>query len=137
LNGNSRFEIVSNSRSRPITRSGTARAVTITIIDATPRVWHWCGNDPVKAHYQQANLNELVILFGYATFNPDASGLTEVERRRFEAAEVLARELNRGMWTSEPRYKDRSFDTGGGLNISGSYILTFPLVDPEHFAQQH
>jgi hypothetical protein len=60
------------------------------ILRCEPRIYHWCGNDPVSAHYEQHNLNELLIALGYATFDTEADGLTEKEKQRFNAATQVA-----------------------------------------------
>jgi hypothetical protein len=105
------------------------------ILRSEPRIWHGCGRDPVQAHYQRVNLNELLLLFGYATFDPNATGLTERQRQRFGAAEAFARALSRGMWTREPRYADRSFDDSG-LSISAANILRLSLEPEDQLALQ-
>lgn len=93
------------------------------ILRCEPRIWHWCGNDPVKEHYEQFNLNELLVAFGYAIVDPAANDLSENERNRLKAAEVLAKEQHRGMWVERPGTNERSFRPEFGLNISDASNL--------------
>jgi endonuclease YncB( thermonuclease family) len=93
------------------------------LLRCEPRVWHWCGNDPVKDHYEQFNLSELLVAFGYATVDDTATGLTDHERLRLQAAQKLAKERPRGMWTERPNSRDRSFRPELGLNISDAHGL--------------
>jgi endonuclease YncB( thermonuclease family) len=102
---------------RPVQPEGTF------VLRCEPRIWHWCGNDSVKAHYEQFNLNELVVAFGYATFNPAARGLTDNEGLRLRGAEVLAKERHRGLWTQQPGATERTFRPNLGLNISDALGL--------------
>ncbi len=64
------------------------------ILRCEPRIYHWCGNDPVSAHYEQHNLNELLIALGYATFDMEADSLTGKEKQRFIAATQVATQWN-------------------------------------------
>ena len=61
-----------------------------------PRVWHWCGNDPVAAHFEQFNLNELLIALGYARIAPEVQKLTTPAAVRLRAAERYANEAGQG-----------------------------------------
>lgn len=88
------------------------------ILRCEPRIWHWCGNDPIKAYYEQFNLNELLLAFGYATFDSEAIGLTDKERLRLMAAENVGKERTSGVWNSASAAKDRRFRAGSGLSIS-------------------
>ncbi|MEN3943300.1 hypothetical protein WJU23_18515 [Prosthecobacter sp. SYSU 5D2] len=77
-----------------------------------PRILHWCGNDPVEAHYEQHNLNELIVAMGYASFE-DSSGLTDVERARLKAASLIAQQGKKGIWSDEPLDKERRLSKFG------------------------
>ena len=93
------------------------------ILCCEPRIWHWCGNDPIRAHYEQFNLNELLLAFGYATFDSEAIGLTDDERLRLMAAETVAKEGRSELWSSTSEAKDNRFRVGLGLNISDAISL--------------
>lgn len=93
------------------------------LLRCEPRIWHWCGNDSVEAHYEQFNLNELLVAFGYATVDETASGLTDHERLRLQAAQTIAKDRHRGMWTERPNSRERSFRSKLGLNISDAHGL--------------
>lgn len=84
------------------------------VLRCEPRIWHWCGNDPVEAHYAQFNLNELLVAFGYAAVEPAANGLSENERHRLKVAETLAKEDHRGMWAEQPGTNE-AFDLNSAL----------------------
>lgn len=42
-------------------------------IRCEPRIRHWCGTDPIAAHFQQMNLNEIVVALGYAQLAPEVA----------------------------------------------------------------
>lgn len=86
------------------------------ILRCEPRIYHWCGNDPVSAHYEQHNLNELLIILGYAAFDTEADGLTEQEKQRFTAATQVAAD-----WSDRPRED---------LSPHGLSINKMPFVNP-------
>ena len=65
------------------------------LVRCEPRIWHWCGNDSVRAHYEQFFLQELLLASGYCPFSP-SSGLTTEEASRLRAAEAVAKDLGRG-----------------------------------------
>ncbi len=92
------------------------------ILRCEPRIWHWCGNDPVRAHFEQHNLNELVVASGYARFDASTEGLGELEARRLRACEACA-QVPRwvgGRWKRDHRVR---FSTEFGLNYSDVYNL--------------
>jgi len=116
---------------RPLQPAGTF------ILRCEPRIWHWCGNDSVKAHYEQFNLNELLVAFGYATVDHGATGLTETEHHRLEAAEALAKQRHRGMWSERPGSTERSFRPELGLNISDAlHLQTMIEFTAEEISEQ-
>ena len=121
-----------SARASDFLRVSTAQGVEIVrpmqpegrfILRCEPRIWHWCGNDAVEAHYEQFNLNELLIAFGYATYDSSFIGLTDDERLRLKGAEAIARQRHRGMWSRTPGASDRSFRPDLGLNISDAFDL--------------
>lgn len=63
---------------------------TTALLRGEPRINHWCGNDPVAAHFEQHNINELILAMGYATHNPWDASLTGLEHRRLAAASTLS-----------------------------------------------
>jgi hypothetical protein len=97
------------------------------IVRCEPRIWHWCGNDPVKAHFEQFVLNELVIAFGYATYDETSGGLTDHERLRLQIAENIARERQYGLWERRPYSADHSFEPALGLKISKTHGLALMI----------
>lgn len=64
-------------------------------IRCEPRVWHWCGNDPVAAHFEQQNLNELLIALGYAEIAPEIHTLATSAALRLRAADRYVHEFGR------------------------------------------
>ncbi len=64
-------------------------------IRCEPRVWHWCGNDPVAAHFEQQNLNELLIALGYAEIAPEIQTLATPAALRLRAADRYAHDFSR------------------------------------------
>lgn len=120
-------EIPTDSESRALAtaflRMATAQGVeiirsltpTIKILRCEPRIYHWCGVDPVEAHFEQFNLNELIVALGYASVTREPpDGLTETEWRRLQGAAKLA-------------HRRKSFDetlqhpprvTDAGINVS-------------------
>lgn len=64
-----------------------------------------------------------MIAFGYARVDDAVIGLNETERLRLKAAETLAKQQGRGMWTERPGSRDRSFRRGLGLNVSDALHL--------------
>ncbi len=118
---------VESVRSHHLLRVATKQGIEVVrqveksgafILRCEPRILHWCGNDPVRAHYEQLNLNELLIAFGYATFDRAATGLTNGEVLRLRSAELIAKNNKRGVWTDAPITNERSFSPELGLNIS-------------------
>jgi hypothetical protein len=63
-------------------------------IRCEPRVWHWCGNDPVAAHFEQQNLNELLIALGYAEIAPEIQTLATPAALRLRAADRYAHDFS-------------------------------------------
>jgi hypothetical protein len=121
---------------RCVTHQGVAIIRTVqpagsVLLRCEPRIWHWCGNDSVAAHYQQFNLNELLLAFGYATFDNDAAvGLTESERLRLRTADYVAQQGNYGIWSPTFGVPDHSFRPEFGLNISNTISLPLMLEFP-------
>jgi len=62
------------------------------------RLYHSCGNDPVAAHFEQHNLNEIMVGLGYARFDRSEKDLTEEERLRLAAAETVAKKTGSSVW---------------------------------------
>ncbi|MES2738267.1 MAG: hypothetical protein V4672_18240 [Verrucomicrobiota bacterium] len=83
---------------------------TSSILHCEPRINHWCGNDPVAAHFEQHNLNELILAMGYATHNPKDDSLTGLEHRRLAAACTIAQGLKRTSPDEGPPDYDRQLD---------------------------
>jgi hypothetical protein len=81
-----------------------------------PRIYHWCGVDPVAAHYEQHNLNELIVALGYAFFE-DSTDLTEAERARLKAAAMTAKRNSKGIWSNGTPDEEHRMSENG-LNIS-------------------
>lgn len=79
-------------------------------IRCEPRVWHWCGNDPVAAHYQQMNLNEIVLALGYAQLAQDVHDMTTPAALRLRAAAQYAND--------DPTQSERRKSLKHGINIS-------------------
>ena len=65
-------------------------------IRCEPRIWHWCGNDPVAAHFQQMNLNEIILALGYAALAPEVSEMSSPAALRLRAAARWAEEGHTG-----------------------------------------
>lgn len=86
------------------------------MIRGEPRIYHWCGVDSVAAHYEQHNLNELIVALGYAFFE-DSTELTEVERARLKAATRIAKRGKKGIWSDETSDENQRFSKHG-INIS-------------------
>jgi hypothetical protein len=55
------------------------------LLRCEPAIWHWCGNDPVSKHYEQANLSELLLVFGLARLKEDKS-LNPLQQARLRVA---------------------------------------------------
>jgi hypothetical protein len=109
----------------------TVQPAGSVLLRCEPRIWHWCGNDSVAAHYQQFNLSELLLAFGYAVFDDEAAvGLTESERLRLRTAEYVAQQGNNGMWSPTFGVPDHSFRPELGLNISKTIGLPLMLEFP-------
>lgn len=86
---------------------------TASILRCEPRINHWCGNDPVAAHFEQHNLNELILAMGYATFNANDAVLTDSERARLSAAGFVAKKKKWGLWANDPSEDTQlSFENG-------------------------
>lgn len=86
---------------------------TASILRCEPRINHWCGNDPVAAHFEQHNLNELILAMGYATFNANDEVLTDSERERLSAAGFVAKKKKWGLWANDPSEDTQlSFENG-------------------------
>nr|ACO70935.1 hypothetical protein [uncultured Verrucomicrobiota bacterium] len=85
------------------------------ILRCEPRIWHWCGNDPVAAHFQQFNLNELMVAGGGATYDASCPKLTDEERLRLQAAEKFRREAG--------AHDQNWLVRGSSLNVSATMIL--------------
>jgi len=75
---------------------------TSSILRCEPRINHWCGNDPVAAHFEQHNLNELILAMGYATYNPNDEGLTDLENRRLATAYAIAQKRKEAFAENAP-----------------------------------
>jgi hypothetical protein len=78
-------------------------------IRCEPRIWHWCGNDPVAAHFEQYNLNELIIALRYAEIAPEIRVLDTPAALRLRAAERYAHQFVRD---PEPSISDLSLEHG-------------------------
>lgn len=83
---------------------------TSSILRCEPRINHWCGNDPVAAHFEQHNLNELILAMGYAIHNPKEDSLTGLEHRRLAAACTIAQSLKLTSTDEGPPGYDRQLD---------------------------
>ena len=90
------------------------------ILRCEVRLYHWCGNDSVAAHFEQHNLNEIMIGLGYAKFDHETKGLRTEEWNRFAAAEKVAKKLALGVWGDAPAEPNDRM-AGSGLSV------TFPL----------
>jgi len=89
------------------------------------RISHHCGNDPVRAHYTKFNLNELLLAAGMAKFDRDAPGLTENEKKRLAAAEMVAQREKTGIWRvpgEADHHLMRVIDESG-IDISEAYTM--------------
>ena len=95
------------------------------ILRCEPRIWHWCGNDPVSAHFEQYNLNELVIMSGYAQIDSSAQGLTDEEINRLRKCESFAKDNKWGIWKESKSGHDFGFNIKWGLNISDAIRLNY------------
>lgn len=60
------------------------------------RVFHWCGNDPVAAHFEQLSLNELLVAFGLVELAPEVRSFTSPAALRLRAAAQSASASRRG-----------------------------------------
>ncbi|MBB5037375.1 hypothetical protein [Prosthecobacter dejongeii] len=83
---------------------------TSSILRCEPRINHWCGNDPMAAHFEQHNLNELILAMGYATHNLRDASLTALEHRRLSAACTIAQSLKLTSTDEGPPGYDRQLD---------------------------
>lgn len=93
---------------------------TIKILRCEPRIYHWCGVDPVEAHFEQFNLNELIIALGYASLTREPpDGLTETEWQRLQAAAKLTHQRKA---YDETRQHPPTV-TDAGINISDALML--------------
>jgi hypothetical protein len=104
------------------------------ILRCEPRIYHECGNDPVAAHFQPYNLNELIIALGYASLNPSAEGLTETELQRLIAASKVAkkRERNKGI---EIKSNSKNMLTESGIALSDVMILEVSMMHVLRFGK--
>jgi len=87
------------------------------ILRCEPRIWHWCGDDPVAAHFEQFNLNDLLIAYGFATVDLTGGSLSDPERKRLEGAQGYAKEMHQGVWGNLEEEEHYPFRGEYGLNI--------------------
>ena len=106
-------------------RAATAQGIEIdgdvelpngVAVRCEPRFWHGCGNDPVTAHFEQHNLNELLIAFGLAKLSPAVRELDTPMALRLRAAERYAARINRS-----ERLRRLCSETG--LNMSDFILI--------------
>jgi hypothetical protein len=84
------------------------------LLRCEPAIWHWCGNDSVSKHYEQANLSELLLVFGFATLKETIS-LNPLQQERLR----VAAEMGSGRTAESNDFRE------WGLNISRAMHLDF------------
>jgi hypothetical protein len=92
-------------------------------IRCEPRIWHWCGNDPVAAHFEQQNLNELLVALGFAVITPDIRKLTTPQALHLRAAERYAQRFG-----PKPNSSNEVSSLNHGINIS-AIVNVRPFVE--------
>lgn len=107
------------TRSDPATRRSLVRC--------EPRIHHWCGNDAVAAHYQQFNLNELIIATGFAHFDAGDEWISAEERLRLAGAQAAAEQMENGIWSRNQRNDGPDFSRKHGISISDTSLLSMMI----------
>ena len=92
------------------------------IVRCEPRIYHWCGNDPVAAHFEQMNLNDMLLARGLAVLDPrTAESLPPDEVQRLQESETCARSSRLGKWSGDGAYWNCGAEPGSGISISCAY----------------
>jgi hypothetical protein len=92
------------------------------IVRCEPRIYHWCGNDPVAAHFEQMNLNDMLLALGLAVLDPrTAESLPPDEVERLQEYESCARSSRLGTWSGDGTYWNCGAAAGSGISISCAY----------------
>ena len=87
------------------------------IVRCELRFWHWCGNDPIDAHYRQTNLNDLLIAAGLAVFDQHAAPfLRPDEAQHLKDIEQCARSWRLGIWSGNNVYRSFGAEPGYGFS---------------------
>lgn len=109
------------------------------ILLCEPRVFHWCGNDSVSAHYERRTLNELVVGFGIAKADKNAAGLRPDEAHGLSEYQRFAYTREVGLWgrNSGCRELRDGFDPEGGLNVSYARASRWDYVQNWNAAFRH
>ncbi|MCB1210678.1 MAG: hypothetical protein KDK97_15210 [Verrucomicrobiales bacterium] len=108
---------------------------TKQILRCEVRLYHWCGNDSIDAHFEQHNLNEMMIGLGYAKFDHETKGLSADEWNRFAAAEKVAKKMALGVWGDAPAEPNETL-ARSGFSVS-SPILGLDFRIRVELSQQH
>ncbi|MCW0217948.1 MAG: hypothetical protein OJI67_06470, partial [Prosthecobacter sp.] len=99
------------------------------MIRCEPRILHSHSDYRVEAHFEQHNLNELILALGYASFDPDEKGLTDLERHRLAAAHTAAQMQQWGIWeTAKSHYGERVSEEGIYQSSISILNLVFKLA---------
>jgi hypothetical protein len=88
------------------------------IVRCEPRFYHWCGNDPIAAHFRQVNLNHVLIASGLAVFDESKAGsLSPADAQRLRDVEEYARHARFGRWSGDGTYGNLGAIPGHGLLV--------------------
>lgn len=118
----------------------TATAQGIEIVDpgdftdghtlrCEPRIWHWCGCDPVEAHFEQHNLTELLVFLGFAEISDEARTSNTQAANRLRGAEFFRMKFAAHTKPEECFSDQHGIDITAAMNIEGGIVNGCVFLD--------